>query len=46
MLEEFPISLVKKINDFYLALQTEEFVDLKTAKTKTEFAYKYNLLKQ
>lgn len=43
MLEEFPISLVKKINDFYLALQTEEFVDLKTAKTKTEFVYKYNI---
>jgi hypothetical protein len=34
MLKEFPISLVKKTNNFYLALQTEEFVDLNTAKTK------------
>ncbi len=39
-LEEFPIPLVRGANDFYLSLQAEdEFVDLKTAKTKTEFAY-------
>jgi hypothetical protein len=41
-IEEFPISLVRKANDFYLALLNEhEFVDLKTSKTKTEFAYTY-----
>jgi hypothetical protein len=39
-LQEFPTSLVRKANDFYLSLlQEQEFVDLKTAKTKTEFAY-------
>jgi hypothetical protein len=41
-IEEFPISLVRKANDFYLSLlQEQEFLDLKTAKTKTEFAYTY-----
>ena len=43
-LEEFPLSLVRKTNDFYLSLLKEqEFVDLNTAKTKTEFAYTYKL---
>lgn len=43
-LEEFPLSLVRKTNDFYLALLKEqEFVDLNTAKTKTDFAYTYKL---
>lgn len=42
VLEEFPISLVRKINDFHFGLfSNEEFVDLNTAKTKTEFAYSY-----
>ncbi len=41
-LEEFPISLVRKVNDFYFSLFTnDEFVDFKTSKTKTEFAYQY-----
>jgi hypothetical protein len=40
-IEEFTISLVRKANDFYLSLLKEqEFVDLKTVKTKTEFAYR------
>ena len=39
-LEEFPLALLRKTNDFYLSLLKEqEFVDLNTAKTKTEFAY-------
>ena len=38
-LEEFSI-LVRKSNDFYFRLfNQDEFVDLKTSKTKTEFAY-------
>jgi hypothetical protein len=45
-LEEFSISLVKKINDFYFSLFTnDEFVDLKTSKTKTEFAYQYPIVR-
>jgi hypothetical protein len=44
-LEEFPLCLVRKTNDFYLALlKEEEFVDLKTTKTKTDFAYTCKLL--
>ncbi len=42
VLEVFPISLIRKVNDFYFSLFTnDEFVDLKTSKTKTEFAYNY-----
>jgi hypothetical protein len=41
LLQEFRISLVSKINDFYLGLfEHKDFVDVKTTKTKTEFAYK------
>lgn len=39
-LEEFSIPLVKKVNDFYFSLfKQDEFVDLRTSKTKTEFVY-------
>jgi len=42
ILEEFRISLVRKINDFYLGLfKQKDFIDLKTSKTKTEFAYEW-----
>jgi len=42
ILEEFRISLVRKINDFYLGLfKQKDFIDIKTSKTKTEFAYEW-----
>src|SRR6478672_5711218 len=42
ILEEFRISLVRKINDFYLGLfKQKDFIDLKASKTKTEFAYEW-----
>ena len=42
ILEEFRISLVRKINDFYLGLfKQQDFIDLRTSKTKTEFAYEW-----
>jgi len=41
-LEEFSISLIRKINDFYLGLfKQENFIDLKESKTKTEFVYEW-----
>jgi uncharacterized protein YjbK len=40
-LEEFPNHMVRGTNAFYLSLQKEKFVDLKVAKTKTEYAYEY-----
>jgi hypothetical protein len=41
-LEEFPLSLIKKVNNLYSSLQRERFVDLAISKTKTEFAYGSN----
>lgn len=42
ILKEFHISLVRKINDFYLGLfKQKDFLDLRTSKTKTEFAYEW-----
>jgi hypothetical protein len=38
-LEEFPLSLIKNVNNLYSSLQRETFVDLDISKTKTEFAY-------
>jgi hypothetical protein len=40
-LEEFPLSLVKNVNNLYSSLQRESIVDLAISKTKTEFAYEY-----
>jgi hypothetical protein len=41
-LEEFPLSLIKNVNNLYSSLQRERFVDLSISKTKTEFAYRLN----
>jgi hypothetical protein len=41
-LEEFPLSLIKNVNNLYSSLQRERFVDLSISKTKTEFAYGSN----
>jgi hypothetical protein len=38
-LEEFPLSLIKNVNNLYSSLQREKIVDLGISKTKTEFAY-------
>jgi hypothetical protein len=38
-LEEFPLSLIKNVNNLYSSLQSENIVDLAISKTKTEFAY-------
>jgi uncharacterized protein YjbK len=40
-IEEFPISLVRNTYEFYSSLQNTKVVDLKSSKTKTEFAYQY-----
>lgn len=42
MLEEFPMSLVRKADAFYYSLQDiKEFIGPENAKTKTQFAYSY-----
>jgi len=42
LIEEFPFSLVRNTYQFYNSLQDrKKIVDLKSSKTKTEFAYKY-----
>jgi uncharacterized protein YjbK len=40
-IEEFPLSLVRNTYEFYNSLQNTKVVDLKSSKTKTEFAYQY-----
>ena len=40
-IEEFPISLVRNTYEFYNSFQNTKVVDLKSSKTKTEFAYQY-----
>jgi hypothetical protein len=40
-IEEFPTSLVRKTYEFYNSLQKTKVVDLKSSKTKTEFAYQF-----
>ena len=40
-IEEFRISLVRNTYEFYNSLQKTKVVDLKSSKTKTEFAYQY-----
>jgi len=40
-IEEFPLSLVRNTYDFYNSMQDTKVVDLKSSKTKTEFAYQY-----
>jgi hypothetical protein len=39
---EFPLSLIKNVNNLYSSLQKEKFVDLGISKTKTDFAYGLN----
>ena len=42
LIEEFPFSLVRNTYQFYNSLQDrKKIVDLKSSRTKTEFAYKY-----
>lgn len=42
LIEEFPFSLIRNTYQFYNSLQDRnKIVDLKSSKTKTEFAYKY-----
>jgi hypothetical protein len=41
-LEEFPLSLIRNVNNLYSSLQRESIVDLTISKTKTEFAYGTN----
>jgi hypothetical protein len=41
-LEEFPLSLIKNVNNLYLSLQREKIVDLGISITKTDFAYGLN----
>ena len=41
-LEEFPLSLIKNVNNLYSSLQREKFIDLGISKTKTDFAYGLN----
>ena len=43
-LEEFPLSLIKNVNNLYSSLQREKIVDLGISKTKTDFAYGLNCL--
>lgn len=40
-IEVFPIFLVRNTYEFYNSLQNTKVVDLKSSKTKTEFAYEY-----
>lgn len=40
-IEEFPLSLVRNTYEFYNSMQNTKVVDLKSSKTKTEFAYQY-----
>jgi uncharacterized protein YjbK len=40
-IEEFPVSLVRNTYQFYNSMQDTKVVDLKSSRTKTEFAYKY-----
>ncbi|MGB9169027.1 MAG: hypothetical protein WCB31_08890 [Nitrososphaeraceae archaeon] len=40
-IEEFPLFLVRNTYEFYSSLQDTKVVDLKSSKTKTEFAYQY-----
>ena len=42
LIEEFPFSLVRNTYQFYNSLQDrKKIIDLKSSKTKTDFAYKY-----
>jgi uncharacterized protein YjbK len=44
LIEEFPFSLVRNTYQFYNSLQDrKKIVDLKSSKTKTEFAYTYKI---
>ena len=40
-IEEYPLSLVRNTYEFYNSMQNTKVVDLKSSKTKTEFAYQY-----
>jgi hypothetical protein len=40
-IEEFPLSLVRNTYEFYNSMQNTKVVDLKSSKTKTEFAYQH-----
>ena len=40
-IEEFPLFLVRNTYEFYSSFQDTKVVDLKSSKTKTEFAYQY-----
>lgn len=40
-MEQFPLPLVRNTYEFYSSFQDSRIVDLKSSKTKTEFAYQY-----
>jgi hypothetical protein len=42
-LEEYPLSVIRNVNNLYASLQRESIVDLAISKTKTEFAYDSNV---
>ncbi len=42
-IEEFPLFVVRNTYELYSSLQDTKVVDLKSSKTKTEFAYQYKL---